>query len=735
MDQAGPSSSSLGKKPVGDSSFKEVAYVSFNNMTPENRAEAVNSLYEALQGFKTKEEIEKTLVVTQGNIGFAYDILFNAMSQESSQAKEQERPQEKMIGDYEVLNSISNLDVRAEVGQIIEMLPFHNPRDILKMYRHSNRDKEKTVARIFDGYVIPDAKSNTKVKVEDTGSGKGKIIKLEASSSTFSSSKPVNNNTFGNNSFSNIHPFSNHTFDSTLCRGTSSESEDHPRDTPGSSGSSQPEQGIPMRPAWSFDEMPGTSGSPQVQVPATRVNTDNDNDNDNDGYDLDNSEPDVEMALIKEDLEEEDIYGLSADDKVANLDSSSDDDDIDMSPPKEESSSSESDSDSDSDGQGASPFASDIDSSGNESNEQGDELTEEQKKQELLNLFPRAGINAIGIHLQLNKGNMEKAVADLEKEFGFRGNSPAERSLSPGIGPSCPRKSANLKRQAEASIEGRRQTKRSRWGEEDLDAEEDVNELDSAEKWVLNLLHSDTGIQIELDSGIHPCHLPENALRRVPGFRAWLAANPLRSGVERIMKVSEVSLEIFNLAMQWAVCSVGQLTRVQRKSKASEITAFIDLAIFASKVNIGLGKENGAFMTKLKAILIKYQGALQGSHVRKAFENLRTGHQIRKLFIQASLRPYVEFHNAGENLMETGESDSESIDEGRLNPAQRAAYRKDRFCYHSEFKQIEDYQNELLKEFHRVWWARNSQDQKYGKKHFCHITTLTDPLTGERFEV
>ncbi|KAG4435888.1 hypothetical protein IFR05_008619 [Cadophora sp. M221] len=720
MDQAGSSSSQPGKQPAGDSSVKEVTSLPFNKMTPEQRAGVVNSLYEALQGFKTKEEIEKTLVVTQGNIDFAYDILSNAMFQEASQAKEQELPQEKMIQDNEVLNGISTPEVREEVREIIEMLPSHDPRLILKMYLYSNQDKAETVGRIFEGYIIPDEKSS-KVKVEDTEKGKGKEIKAEPSSSSFSSSKPVNNNTSGNSPFDSISLFINNRFGSPLPRGASSESEDHPRDTPGSSGSSHSEEGIPIRPA-TWSEVPGTSGTPHV--PAIPISTDND------GYDLDDSGSDIEISPAKEDLVEEDIYGLPADDRVIRLNSSSDneDDDIDMSPPKKESSSICSD-----DAARVNIDSLDMDISGNESSEQGDELTDEEKKQELLNLFPKASINAIGIHLQLNNGDMEMAVADLEEEFGFGGSTSVERSLSPGIGPSCLRKSGNLKRRAEASAEGR-QTKRSRRSEEKSDSEE-VDELDSAEKWVLKLLHSDTGVQIELDSGIHPCMIPENCLHQIPGFRSWLAANPPQSGVEHIMKVPEVSLDTFNLAMQWAVCSVGQLTRAQRKSNSSRITALIDLAIFASEVNIGLGKERGSFSTMLKAILVKHRGALKGYHIRKAFENLTAGHQVRKLFIKASLRPYVEFKNGGEDLIETSESDSESIDESRLNPAQRAAYRKDRFTYLSELKNIEDYKTELRNEFQRVWWARNSRDEKYGKKHFCRITTLTDPLTGERFDV
>ncbi|KAH7364488.1 hypothetical protein BKA65DRAFT_572875 [Rhexocercosporidium sp. MPI-PUGE-AT-0058] len=574
-------------------------------------------------------------------------------------------------------------------------------------------DRDLAFEFLFDEYPIP-----TRAKVEDTGNSNGKVIKSEPSSGTFGSSNA---------------------FNVTPLRETSSESEGHgqPRATPGSDGSQSSKQKLPMRPVTSsFNNLPGT---PEAQVSVTRVKTDND------GYDL-NSGSDIETSLIKHEAkeeEEEDIYGLPTEDKIVSLNSTPDDDDddveidVNMFTPKEDSSNSDLDSPA-SDSDGGASRASDMDISDG-SDEQQAPMSTSEKEAYLLELFPTAG-NQAGIELLVANGDIEEAAAELAEQLGSgRASEDVERSVSPGVGSSCLKKLEKVnKRRAQASTE-ERQTKRYRRDEDSDNDEEEVNDLDSADKWVLKFLHSDTGMQIELDSGIHPCRIPENYLRQVPGFRSWLDANPpqMQAGIDRrILKVLDVSLNIFNLAMQWVVCSTGQPNLAQRQSKMIEINAFIDLAIFAAKVNIGLGKEGGSFTMKLKAILVKHR-ALKGFHIRKAFEKLRAGHQVRKLFAQASIRPYVEFHHAGEDLIEA-ESDSETIDEnerGHLNPAQRAAYRKDRFCFHLEFKQIESYQNELLKEFHRVWWTRHSRDEKHGRNHFCRITTLTDPLTNERFEI
>ncbi|KAL2064829.1 hypothetical protein VTL71DRAFT_3969 [Oculimacula yallundae] len=701
------------------SSSNDASYNSPHNMTTSNRAALVDSLYEALGRLKDKDEIEKTLEISDDNVDFAFEILINAPPSTD------QREQKKIIEDHEFLGGIYDRAVQDDIREIIKVLPLQSSRHILEMYYHCGKNKDETISRICDDHAIPVGKpgKETSVKTEDMGKGKGREIMTEGMAIK---SEPAQD------AFDKYNPFT--TTPRRLRDSSSSESDGRPpRFTPSSSTSSSqsPRDAIALRlgAPWRFSDL-----ADRPEVPDKEIKTNNDND----GYDGEGVESDVDMLPAKDEVadEDEDIYDLPAKIEFADSDSNSDEGVDASSDPDEDAESNASgtiqnSSERDDDG--------DVDMSSETSNMEEEpkiELTNEEKEARLKEMFPGATINEIQTDLTLNNGDIDLAAEDLLEQFGSGGSEAdeEERSPSPGVGSSRPKKLESHKRRAAAFAEDR-QIKRVRCGEDMHDAEE-THELDSADKWMIKLLHSDTGIQIGLDSGVHPCRITENVLSHVPGFQNWLQANPARIGVDRTMKVPDVSLETFNLAMQWAVCSTGQLTPNQRRSKTTEITAFIDLAIFATTVNLSLGKASGSYMTKLKTILVKHQTALTGSHIRKAFEKLEHGHQVRNLFILASIRPYAEFHTSSRNFDMAVDSGSESgSDDDDLNPAQRAAYRKARFCFHSEFNKLEEYQSQLLKEFHRVWWTRNSRDKKYSYLHFCHETFLTDPLTNERFQV
>ena len=77
-----------------------------------------------------------------------------------------------------------------------------------------------------------------------------------------------------------------------------------------------------------------------------------------------------------------------------------------------------------------------------------------EKEAFLLQLFPTAG-NRAGHELLIAKGNLEEAAAILGERIdsGSGSEQEVERSISPGVGPSCPRpKAVTLKRRAEASV-------------------------------------------------------------------------------------------------------------------------------------------------------------------------------------------------------------------------------------------------------------------------------------------
>ncbi|KAK0126139.1 hypothetical protein ONS95_007758 [Cadophora gregata] len=619
------------------------------SISAEDQA-SIDHLFDFLEGRTSKKKIKKYLEVASGNRDFALELL------SSSQPEGEDFSEDEVVDDqakqdhireyHEVVNGITDSAIRSTIDNIMGLCPYESPRHVLNVFRHFHGNKEDTVNALFDQFVVPTEKRDKMVIRQDAGKGRsregasGKVIKSEPSE--YFSKNPL-----------------------TSRRDTSSDLESRPPYTPPSSSStSSPQHGLPMRPIpgadWSFGELPTLPESPKI--PAYQLT-------DDDGFEVEGAN--IEVSPVKNEIDDEDLYGLPLENIATSsrkatdpgLSSLSDEDaDIEMSPPKDDSGSgsdTEHEVDTDHCGGGEDEDDSDVDmSSGTSlkkthlvrdaSREEGKEeeeeeevkLTQDEKEAHLLSLFPKAGIEGVRRELQLNFGRMTDTAADLEDQYGLGGSDRDESgTVSPGVGPSRARTSqtACLKRPAV----GGRQPKRSRSIEEEPDAEEEENNHESADKWVLSFLHTENGVQIELDSGIHPCRVPKAALLKVPGFRDWLEAN---SRQDKAMKITNVSLETFNLAMMWIVCSVGRLTPNQRRSKSDELTALIDLAVFAESVSLPLGNKTEWFMSSLKTTLVKYRKALRGSHIRRAFEDLRGGHQVRKLLVQASLRAYVEFH-------------------------------------------------------------------------------------------
>ncbi len=249
------------------------------------------------------------------------------------------------------------------------------------------------------------------------------------------------------------------------------------------------------------------------------------------------------------------------------------------------------------------------------------------------------------------------------------------------------------------------------------------------------MLHLDEGVRIILDNGSHPCRIPENILKKIPGFLKSLDSKVEESAEERCLIVPNVSQQTFDLALQFAVCKNGETEQAQRRNKSNEITAYLQLGIFASNIDLALGGLRSTFLTKLKNIIVSDRHSLKGLHIRTAFKNLDKGHMIRELFLQASIRPYAEFYDRGYSASEFGaDSDTEAPDYEALNPAQRAAYFKNRFCFNWEFENIEEYRLEIFEKWHRVWWSRNVNTKRRGRIIYDE-TELIDPLTGAKFVV
>lgn len=241
-----------------------------------------------------------------------------------------------------------------------------------------------------------------------------------------------------------------------------------------------------------------------------------------------------------------------------------------------------------------------------------------------------------------------------------------------------------------------------------------------------------------LNSGPHPCKIPERFLRKIPSLNTYFEANPTTNSAHQSLKMPGVSQATFDLALQYAVCHNGRLEKSQAASKALEVSALVNLAVFADRVGLLLGGNSSPFMTQLKALLVDQ--CLGGPHIRTAFEKLREGHRVRTLFVTAALRPYAEFYNRGQDIHKVGgvgadDDDSDSAGgTSTLSAAQRSAYRSTRFRYHREFKQLKDFRSALLEEFHAAWWSREIREKKYGRIIYTE-SYLVDPLTKLAFRV
>ncbi|KAK2626634.1 hypothetical protein QTJ16_003809 [Diplocarpon rosae] len=368
-------------------------------------------------------------------------------------------------------------------------------------------------------------------------------------------------------------------------------------------------------------------------------------------------------------------------------------------------------------------------------------------------LFPGAGKSRCESELRLAQGNVEEAFEDLEDEFGIGGEEAQEIEdgnegededghNSADLKSPCeyvaPRKSQALKRSADVSDEHRAR-KRARREHESADEQEENAGLETASQWVKSTLQSNNeGVTIFLDSGPHPCRISERLLGKIPLFATHFDSEGQVAGLDASLRVRNVSEATFDLAMQYAVCHNGRVEPAQATSKSCEITALVDLAIFASQVGLRLGPNTSPFMVNLKALLVDHSEPLLALHISRAFEHLEDGHRVRSLFVKAAFRSYAIFNISGQHIRRAG-SDAEDSEESDasdpgLNSAQKAFYRTSKFRYHREFKRFQEFRLGLYEEFHAAWWKRTVHDIKYGKIRYDE-TEIVDPLTKKRFIV
>jgi hypothetical protein len=176
------------------------------------------------------------------------------------------------------------------------------------------------------------------------------------------------------------------------------------------------------------------------------------------------------------------------------------------------------------------------------------------------------------------------------------------------------------------------------------------------------------------------------------------------------------------------VCKKVQLEVSQFPTHSTKISALLDVVLFS--ITIGLPGPGWALALAMKELLIEQQDALKPAHIRTAY-TLREDHPIRKLFVQAAVRPYLEHREDDHSRIgpDYDDSEDEAIDNARRNASGH------KFVFDKEKKNIHRFAFDLYDNADKVWRKRDSV--RTGKRR--GITSFTNrvtcPLTGDRFTI
>ena len=234
------------------------------------------------------------------------------------------------------------------------------------------------------------------------------------------------------------------------------------------------------------------------------------------------------------------------------------------------------------------------------------------------------------------------------------------------------------------------------------------------------------GVLVILDSGKIPYRIPKKVLYDSSQFfKAAIDSATAQDLAENGIRVQGASLSTFNLAMQWIGCKKIRLEHSQCRSKASELTAVMELVQLG--VMLGIRDIGQNMVERLREIIIEDRDALKGHHIRCAFA-LGPGHGIRTLFINACVRLLIEFRGDGKSGSDPGYDDDE---EEEVDAARLGAFAPLRFRFQAEMDVIEDFERNLLRAVQHTLATREMVRVQRNKTMFT--AWFEDPLTEERF--
>ncbi|KAF7878846.1 hypothetical protein EAF04_000049 [Stromatinia cepivora] len=346
--------------------------------------------------------------------------------------------------------------------------------------------------------------------------------------------------------------------------------------------------------------------------------------------------------------------------------------------------------------------------------------TEEQlqKAKRMREFLPHLSVDQCIESLGLCDDNVEDAI-DLEMEASASGEEDDDRG-------SCSQKVIPTKRKLGNLLE-ERVTKKSRTQVNDREAS-----LEPASQWIkttfLGLCQDSTNIT--------HVHLAGSESRQVPTKLICDNAKTLQDMIslgDQKLALQEISLldvepTLFDAMIQYMVCRNASLG--SHLGQTQKITSIVNFLVLANKLKV-VGPAITMFQT-LEAILKEERkgpyppSVLKVDHVNKVFLTFEAGHPIRKLFVRASVRPFLKTKN--EDIADEEDSDNNSeVEVGNIeNDGNKPA--------HLAWKVNSDFAIALLAKVHETTSNRETRPTNKNSRYTKNLSEFfKDPLDGSWF--
>jgi len=223
-----------------------------------------------------------------------------------------------------------------------------------------------------------------------------------------------------------------------------------------------------------------------------------------------------------------------------------------------------------------------------------------------------------------------------------------------------------------------------------------------------------------LDEGVHPYKFPQPILSGFLFFKNIFSSG----GVEEPIKLPGISRVTFDLCIQFSICKEITLDSSQSADRSIEIDTILDL-VFAGFA-LGVPRLDTEMEKYIRKTLGNQRNALKGRHIRRVF-TLQKGHALRKLFVQASLFPFMMFQ---EDFRGQRSNPYDDVEDDEEVGAARRAVGGPRFMFQVEMDSSPDFKMELLEEMAKAVHNRAVVKPRGHKKFEVRFR---DPLSGEVF--